>query len=207
MALMKSVVFRGGTDVRSDERAFATYKLNNMPASESQVFIYPRLFALHQLEPEVGLATTVDEAHVVTAGLANIRIPNVVNLSVERLASDGMFLLEDTAALYLWIGRGLNPALLQSLFGLSSLEGMDVSQLVLAEARADDFGRRVVNIVSALREERLPYMQLHIVREGDPMEGRFFWKLVEDRASFNGGKYSYAEFLGHVQRQSHGVSS
>ena len=41
--------------------------------------------------------------------------------------------------------------------------------------------------------------------EGDPAETKLFWRLVEDRASFNGGSYSYQEYLGHVTRQSQGV--
>lgn len=37
--------------------------------------------------------------------------------------------------------------------------------------------------------------KIHIIREGDQqMEARFFWLLVEDRASFQGGTYSYADF-------------
>lgn len=50
-------------------------------------------------------------------------------------------------------------------------------------------------------------MNLVVMREGDPSEGCFFWKLVEDRASFNGGSYSYAEYLGQISRLSLSGSS
>lgn len=66
----------------------------------------------------------------------------------------------------------------------------------------DDASRRVDSILSGLRDDRRPYLNLVVMREGDPSEGRFFWKLVEDRASFNGGSYSYAEYLGQISRLS-----
>ena len=44
MALQKNVAFRGGTDVRTDERANAQSQLANMPVSHSRCFTYPRMF-------------------------------------------------------------------------------------------------------------------------------------------------------------------
>lgn len=77
-----------------------------------------------------------------------------------------------------------------------------LTQQVKLLAPHDDASRRVDNILTAVREERLPYQNLVIMREGDPIEGRFFWKLVEDRASFSGGSYSYSEYLGQISRLS-----
>lgn len=68
----------------------------------------------------------------------------------------------------------------------------------------DDASRRIGNILTGIRDDRRPFMNLVVMREGDPSEGRFFWKLVEDRASFSGGSYSYAEYLGQINRLSLG---
>lgn len=44
-----------------------------------------------------------------------------------------------------------------------------------------------------------------VVGEGDGHdERRFFWHLVEDRASFAGGSMNYAEYMQHIDRQSLG---
>ena len=44
-------------------------------------------------------------------------------------------------------------------------------------------------------------MQLHFIREGDGYAEAFFSRyLVEDRANFNGGMQSYAEYYGAVTR-------
>lgn len=206
MSLMKNSALRGGTDLNLDERAFLQYELNNMPVTQSRVNIYPRLFALHNMPPDACLPAPEDQQHnsesKPTAGVkTRIVLPPVINLSIERLSCDGAFLLEDTLSLYMWIGRSVSSALLDSLFGLQSLEGVDCRQLSLRDPH-DDLSRRVHNLMNALREERRPCMNLVILREGDPTEGRFFWKLVEDRASFPGGSYSYAEFLGQITRLS-----
>ena len=44
MALQKNVAFRGGTDVRTDERACVQSQLANMPIDHSRCFTYPRMF-------------------------------------------------------------------------------------------------------------------------------------------------------------------
>lgn len=44
MALQKNVAFRGGTDVRTDERAYMQLTLSNMPVDHSRCFTYPRMF-------------------------------------------------------------------------------------------------------------------------------------------------------------------
>jgi protein transport protein SEC24 len=185
MALQKNKTFRGGQDIRSDERAYLFHQVKNMSVEDSRVFVYPRLFALHDMAAECGLpvpddgagGSGDDDSEVVTAGSQKIRLPNVVNLSYDRLQKDGVFLLEDSQALYMWVGQAVSPAFLQSVFSIQSLQGIDCSQLVLLQ-NPDDLSQRVNNIVSALREERSTFMQLNVVSEGDPYEPRFCWHLV-----------------------------
>lgn len=44
MALQKNVAFRGGADVRADERASVHSQLANMPIEHSRCFTYPSMF-------------------------------------------------------------------------------------------------------------------------------------------------------------------
>ncbi|KAI9922902.1 hypothetical protein PsorP6_000166 [Peronosclerospora sorghi] len=200
MSLLKNWTLRGGTDLSVDERAFLQYELNNMPVELSPVFIYPRMFALHNMPPEAGLPAEKDLSSEGNEP-NSIVLPPVISLSIERLQCDGVFLLDDTLSLYIWVGRSAPSEFLESLFGIPSLEGVDCSQLKLLMPH-DNTSNRVHAILSAIRLERLPYQKVVIMREGDPAEGRFFWKLVEDRASFPGGSYSYSEYLGQISRMS-----
>lgn len=58
------------------------------------------------------------------SGPLHIRLPSILNLSYERLSSQAIVLLENGHDLFLWIGRAANPAIVSTLFGVQSLEGM-----------------------------------------------------------------------------------
>lgn len=49
--------------------------------------------------------------------------------AISRLSSDGVFLLENGVELLLWVAQAASPSILRALFGLSSLEGQDLSSL------------------------------------------------------------------------------
>lgn len=104
-------------------------QLNNMPVELSRVFIYPRMFALHNMPPEAGLPAEDEAGAEGAEGSKSVVLPPVINLSIERLQCDGVFLLDDALNLYLWVGRSAPPELLQSLFGVPSMEGVDCSQV------------------------------------------------------------------------------
>jgi protein transport protein SEC24 len=81
--------------VRTDERAYYHQLLLNMDVEESKVFIYPRLFSIHDMSEETGLPSDSGEDDGPTAGPYNIRLPAILNLSHERLTSAGIYLLEN----------------------------------------------------------------------------------------------------------------
>ena len=145
-----------------------------------------------------------------------ITLPKPQNLSSEALSSSGVFLLDNSLELLLWVGRATPPALLATLFNLppgaeaNGLDGIDPALLVPREPSSDDGNdvlSRLTNLLAALRHRRGAWLKLVVVRESDPAtEGYFFRHLVEDRASFQGGSYSYQEYMAHISRQSQGVA-
>merc|ERR1712127_965204 len=142
------------------------------------------------------------------AGRDRIELPRVLSLTVDRLASNGIFLLDSALEMFLWVGREADPAILNSLFGTNSLEGVDMPQVKL-QTSGNDFASRLHAIVSALREDDTPQTlvaKVTIVREGDHgLESRFFWHMVEDSASFNGGTFSYNDFVQFVNSGGQGA--
>lgn len=64
----------------------------------------------------------------------------------------------------------------------------------------------VQSIIEHLRDESCLFQKLYVVKEGDPLEKFFFWHLVEDKANFQGGTFTYAEFIQEVQRSSMGMT-
>ena len=132
LAMMKNVAFRGGTDVHPDERIQSHYFLNGMWVDASKKFVHPRLFALHEMEASDGHSTGVDVDDPETdrvAGRNRIRLPKSVNLSVDRLSSNGVFLLDNGVEMYLWVGRTADMNILASLFGVHTLDDIDPQQV------------------------------------------------------------------------------
>ena len=121
-------------------------------------------------------------------------------------------------SLTLWLGRALSPAFVQGLFGIPSLDSIEPSTLKLpcdAAPEGDDGSdgmltvghdsalvARVCNVIAACRDLRPLFPALYIVKEGDGCEPAFMRHLVEDRAVFTGGAFTYGEFLNHVTRLS-----
>jgi len=207
LALLKNVCFRGGTDVHPDERVQAHHRMRTMYVTNSKHYIYPRMFSIHDMFGSIGNPAAEvpgGESSESTAGHARIILPKDLNLSVERLSSDGIFLLDSGVDMFLWVGRSCPPSTCASLFGVNSLENVDMSQVSLLKD-GNELAQKLASIVQALREDDAdPYVipaKVVVVREGDTgLEARFFWHLIEDRASFNGGTYSYEEFSQFIDR-------
>lgn len=182
MSLQKNVALRGGTDIRIDERAFFMQLMSNMDINESRVFIYPRMFSIQDMSLDAGTPSDNADDGVPTAGAKNVRLPAIVSLTYERLNSEGIFLLENGYDMFLWVGRNVNPAIINTLFGITSMDGVDTSTLAI-QADSSDFSFRLNEVVDALRSERTErFMQLHIIREGDGYGEAYFSRfLVEDR--------------------------
>jgi protein transport protein SEC24 len=185
------------------------------------------MFSLHDMSSTAGLPSN-DAPIDSVCGQDRILLPRVLNLSVDRLASNGIFLLDNGVDMFLWVGRSSDPAILNSLFGINSLEGVNMSQVsrktlswlsmfvlrlteltvllrifqIRLQKIGNDFASRLNAIVSALREDDTPqhlYAKVTIIREGDHgLESRFFWHLIEDSASFSGGTFSYEDFMQFV---------
>ena len=156
MSIIKSPALRGGNSVPLDMRSFTIGQLMNMNLEHSEAFVYPRMFALHNLVnlPDAGtLLDTATSAKMAPAGAKCVPVSNdimhpsaanskelpqkscvmppQVGLSAAALTSDGAFLLDNAMGLFLWFGRAINPNMIQELFGIPGLEGIDTSQFRL----------------------------------------------------------------------------
>jgi protein transport protein SEC24 len=219
MGLQKSMLFRGGEAIRSDERASLVYRALTMPVATSRGFIYPRLYSLHDLEGGAGRPDAAAEADPATAGQGRVTLPPAGTLSAATLAPGGCYLLDDGVEQYLWCGREVPAGLLGALFGPGlegGLAGVDASTLCLVE-QGNDYSARVVGIARTLALEAASAPKFRVVREGainsaggggnDGLaESRFHWHMVEDRQAFPGGSVTYAEYVNIVAREAQQVS-
>jgi len=185
MGMLKSAAFRGSNDTHADLRTYIWSRLESLSVSQTSAFFYPRLMALHNLSDTCGAPD--DQG--------NVTLPNMLNLTSESLTQDGVYLLEDGDAINIWIGSAVDPNFLCAVFGVQEFEQLDTAA---AEAslglRGDALSNKIGYILAKVREERpTPFLQHHVIRQGEPKEAWFFASLIEDRTGSM--PLTYAEFV------------
>ena len=191
LGLLKSGIFRATNDVLPDLRTFFWSRFESLPLSLQSALMYPRMMALHNLleDPSVG---TVDPT------TNRVVLPAQLPLSVDQLTQDGIVLLDDGEQLLMWIGTAANPDTLRGLFGVQSVDQLNLEaaeQAILTST--NPLAGKVAAILAQVRLDRLPqFMALQILPHEHPFSGRFFQSLVEDRTA--GLQMTYPEFLQRI---------
>ncbi|KAG0009170.1 COPII subunit [Entomortierella chlamydospora] len=188
LGMLKHVALRGGSQIPSDLRSYAMHLFSTLPSQCLIPYIHPRFYSLHNMPENCG-----------TIGDNGIEMPMPMNLSSERLERGGLFMLEDSQNIFLWIGRDAVPQLCMDLFGVSNYESIRGGKTTLPSLESD-FNQRVNLIVGKTREMRRSsyYPQLYVIKEdGDPALRLWFLShLIEDRAE---PVMSYHQYLGHLK--------
>lgn len=179
-SILRNVAFRAGGDIGSDERMHALWLLQGMSPASTVPFFYPRMVALHDVLEDEGTG-----------------LPASVRLSYARLKDHGVYLLENGQDMYLWIGKAAAAPWIQQVLGAAAFQSIDLNMAALP-VLSNPLSERVRSVVTAMREERSPFMKLNIVKQKDPSENYFLRCLVEDK--FN-DQMSYVDFLCHVHRE------
>uniref|UniRef100_A0A6B2KXX6 VWFA domain-containing protein n=1 Tax=Arcella intermedia TaxID=1963864 RepID=A0A6B2KXX6_9EUKA len=193
LAALKSVLFRTSVNVHPDLRAYYFQLFRFLPVEAGCLFLYPKLFALHNLDPYSGL---LSEEGIVY-------LPPALNLSSEHLSRNGIFLMDNGQSLLMRICAEVDPQLLTELFGTTDLSQIPLHQMVIQpnpELPADCALNRIGNIIQAIQSDpdRYFYPRLHIFRDKEALDVTFLSAMIEDKYS-NG--QSYHEFLLTLTRQ------
>lgn len=177
---IRSVAFRAGGDVGSDERMAAMFFLQGISPRGVVPYFYPRMVSVHDI-------LEGDDSP----------LPPLVRLSYARLREHGAYLLENGQEMYLWLGRAVQAAWVQQVLGAASIQSVDMAMTSLP-ALANPLSARVRLAIDTLRGDRVPFMKLNVVKQKDVSENAFLRFLVEDK--FN-DQAAYVDFLCHVHRE------
>lgn len=161
-------------------RSAALCQLSTLPLPLLIQFIYPKMYSLHDMPDDAGLA---DEQSGETV------LPPPINLTSACLAPYGLYLIDDGQTQFLWVGRDAVPQLLEDVFGLPDKSHLKVGKQTVPVLE-NDFNERVRAVIERSRDHRgkgvgsIIVPHLYVVREdGEP--GMRLWAttmLVEDRA-------------------------
>ncbi|TGZ82761.1 hypothetical protein EX30DRAFT_316534 [Ascodesmis nigricans] len=180
LALMKHVGLRKTRIVPSDLRSAALALLSTLPAPILMQYIYPRMYSLHDMPEDCGIPDP-------TTG--EIKLPDPVNLTGERVAPFGLYLIDDMQTQFLWIGSQAVPQLIQDVFGEPSLDMLRMGKITMPEIVDSEMNLKVRNIIQKSRDYKTKKVgsiispHLYVVRQdGDPslrLWAQTMW--VEDR--------------------------
>ncbi|XP_061196580.1 protein transport protein Sec24C-like isoform X2 [Saccostrea echinata] len=178
--VIKSDALQGGSEISTDDRSYLMHKLNSMDVESTQVFFYPRLLPMHDLESH------------------GDRIPPAIRCSAERLRDNGVYLLENGISMFLWIGHNVEPHWVQQVFSVQSAAQIDIDKCKLIDLD-NPVSQKLRDVINSIRSERGRYMKLTIVRQRDKLEPWFNHFLVEDKG--HSGSASYVDFLCHIHKE------
>ena len=143
LALMKSLAFRFGANVKLDDRVYAMNLMKTMPLKFLMLVIYPNLYAIHNL----------DDKKVSVDSETEICIPPRHQLSSENIDRHGIYVMDCGEAIYMWIGRSVNDRFLQQLFDVKSFNELPDHSSDLPELD-NELSERVRNFLVYLYESR-----------------------------------------------------
>ncbi|KAK4548744.1 hypothetical protein LTR36_008517 [Oleoguttula mirabilis] len=193
LGLLKSRALKGGREP-SDRRIQEVRMIKSMGPAELSLYLYPRMIALHNLDPSEGFA---DEN-------GHLKMPIALRASFTQTEDGGAYLVDNGQILLLWLHQQVSPNLLEDMFGpgCDSLQALDpnLSALPVLETHLN---AQVRNILLHLEEQRgSKGLAIQLARQGlDGAEFEFARLLYEDR---NGEASSYVDWLVLLHR---GVST
>ncbi|KAK7208524.1 Sec23/Sec24 trunk domain-containing protein [Myxozyma melibiosi] len=191
LGLNKTKALRGG-NVSSDMRVFSMRLIKSMPIEDLALYLYPRIFGLHNLAPEDGY---VDPAS------GQFRMPKYLRASLARFDAGGVYVIDNGQNCYLWIHRRVNPNLLRDLFGpkYEKLEALDpyLNELPEVDMPISTQARNIMAHLASLRGAKALSIQL-ARQELDGAEYEVSAMMVEDR---NNEAMNYVDYLCHIHKQ------
>lgn len=208
-SLGKHLAFRDDK-VSSDHRAASLNILATLPLPHLIKNIYPSVYALHNMPDNCGLPMVEENEEGEEVESKEILLPEPINDTSSSWENYGLYLIDNTTELFLWVAGNVVPELVRDVFGTEDVYQIPTGKTELPEYALEDseFNYRVRQIVSNLRQlkDSITWKNLYVILGGssnEPMEisqqhelmALRMWalsSLVEDKT---GGSVSYREFL------------
>lgn len=92
-----------------------------------------------------------DDAGTVVQETGEVILPPTINLSSERLAPHGLYLIDDGQTQFLWVGRDAAPELINDVFGLA-----DIASLQICKQRLPVLNKNFNERIRAIVEKSHP---------------------------------------------------
>ncbi|XP_013184466.2 protein transport protein Sec24A [Amyelois transitella] len=186
LALLKRKAFRTGTSTRLDDRVADMCDMKTLPLYMLLRAVYPDLYPVHALGDH-GARDDDDTAPD----------PPRMQLSAERINSNGAYLLDDGETMIIYVCHAVSPAFLSDTFGVAAFSQLHDESRTLPKIESE--GNALLHaFIDKLNDDRPYASNILILKDNSPSRQVFTERLVEDRVE---SAFSYYEFLQHVKSQ------
>lgn len=180
-ALSKSPLLR--REVRPDMRCTAFHQALSESAERIALRLYPRAF-------------DVDDVLAAEEG----DFPQATRLGSEFVAADGAYIVDDGAAVYVWLGKSPSPEVFARVFGGVGVVSEAAPQTELTQAFSAALASgsqemaRIAKLIQFFATQRMHNcFSINVLREADVSNYSFIWEfLIEDAQA---GNLSYVDYL------------
>lgn len=164
--------------------------IRSFGCTELSLYLYPRIIAIHSLQPEEGFQNEHQQ----------LQVPPTLRASFSKIEEGGAYLVDNGQAVLLWLHAQVSPNLLEDLLGpgQTSLQELNpnTSELPVLETHLNAQVRNLLQYFSTVRGSKAVTIQL--ARQGlDGAEYEFARLLLEDR---NNEAQNFVDWLVHVHR-------
>ena len=194
LGLLKTSALRGsGRDVNTDERAAVAHEIITGSTSDIIKLIYPSCYRVDHEQGDWGL---------VAGGSNSVTLPSTTPAGLEYFDPTGVYLIDNGRVIILWIGTGASESFYSNVFGNDALAMFKKTGTGLAvepPRAGSKLSARICAVVCQLRKAKELQPDVHVVRQGTPLEAHVMPYFVEDRMGTS-GLPSYLDWMTMVQK-------
>ncbi|GAB6024255.1 Protein transport protein Sec24A, variant 2 [Chamberlinius hualienensis] len=180
LAILKHICFRLGTSTKLDERVFAMNQMKTLPLTQLMPYIYPAMYAVHNLDDKKDVS---------------VPQPPLLPVTSEKFERQGAFLLDNGERMFLYVCQGISQRFCLNIFNVSSFETLPDNLIELPELETTE-SERLRAFVNHLQSQKPFRATFQVLKSDSKNKSEFLQLLVEDRSE---STFSYYEFLKHLQ--------
>lgn len=188
LGLLKSAALRGtGRDVNTDERAAVSHQVTTSNVPDLVKLVYPSCYRVDQ---EAGPWGSRGQNK-------NVVLPSTTPAGLEYFDPTGVYLIDTGRVIILWIGSRTSQQFYADVFGDAPQKNVPLS--IEPPRQGSKLSPRINAVVQQLRQHKDIIQEVHVVRQGTPLEAHVMPYFVEDRMGPS-GQPSYLDWMTIVQK-------
>ncbi|KAI3379270.1 hypothetical protein SNEBB_010895 [Seison nebaliae] len=211
--ILRSNAFGFGNTITVDSRSELMTSLMASKVYQSNHFLYPNIYIVTSDESEkknerkhAGLSTPEqngddskknnenEKEEIAENDFKESDLPPRIRCNYESMKNNEIYLLENGYRMYLWIGTEVEPKYITDIFGVKSLQHVQLEMYKRLPKIGNDISIRLNNMIDFLNYRAQRSMKFSIVKQREGTEGLFRNMLVEDQG-IHENSTSYVQFL------------